>query len=78
MRLTVLSSAVITFLSTAPSGSLLASLTAPEPLWLALWGFGLIGLSTLLRSAVRRTQVAPITKSSAQLDTMQPTFVRSA
>lgn len=55
MRLTAMASAIFAVAGTTPNLVRISdgALSAPEPMWLALWGLALIGFSSSLRARVR-------------------------
>lgn len=80
MRLTAIASAVFAVVGHTPSVGWIpdGALSAPEPIWLALWGVALIGFSSTLRTRVRlAAQAERRTATSSSLDAMQPSVARS-
>ena len=61
MRLISMASALVAVVGTTPSvvGFSETTLNAPEPMWLALWGFALIAASSRLHGRMRRARPRP-------------------
>lgn len=80
MRLTAIASAVFAVVGHTPSLGWIpeGALSAPEPMWLALWGLALIGFSSTLRTRARAAaQPERRTATSSALDVMEPSVARS-
>jgi hypothetical protein len=78
MRFTAVASALFAVAGTTPDITWISNgaFSAPEPMWLALWGLALIGISSSLRTRARDAS-QPGQHATARLEGMQPSVVRS-
>lgn len=79
MRFTAIASAIFAAAGTTPDVAWISNgaISAPESMWLALWGIALIGISSSLRTRGRSASKPEEHSAAAGLDGMQPSVVRS-